>query len=89
MIFNEISQEWLVRVLRKFISSISTGNIPNLTSKYLFKISRVVPIFKSKDPILLNNYRPILLLKIFSKILEKLLCLHISIYLTHKKILCE
>ena len=55
----------------------------------LFKITRVVPMFKSNDPLLLNNYRPLSLLSVFSKIFEKHLCEHISKYLTHKKILCE
>ena len=55
----------------------------------IFKIARVVPIFKSNDPLLLNNYRPISLLSVFSKIFEKHLCKHISNYLMHKKILCE
>ena len=55
----------------------------------LFKIARVVPIFKCNDPLLLNNYRPISLLSVFSKIFEKHLCKHMSNYLTQKKILCE
>ena len=55
----------------------------------LFKITRVVPIFISNDPLLLKNYQPIYLLSVFSKIFEKNLCKHISNYLAHKKILCE
>ena len=36
------------------------------------KLARVVPIFKSGDPSLLTNYRPISVLSFFSKILEKI-----------------
>ena len=55
----------------------------------LFKIARVVPVFKSNDPLSVNNYRPISLLSVFSKIFEKHLCKHLSDYLARKKILCE
>jgi len=37
-----------------------------------FKTAKVVPILKSRDPALIVNYRPISLLTIFSKLLEKI-----------------
>ena len=36
------------------------------------KFARVVPIFKSGDPSLLTNYRPISVLSFFQKFLKKL-----------------
>ena len=45
--------------------SLCTGDVPNI-----FKIARVIPIFKSGDPQQVNNYRPISILSLFSKILE-------------------
>ena len=48
--------------------SIESGHVP-----VAMKLAKVVPIYKSKDKQMLNNYRPISLLPIFSKILEKVI----------------
>ena len=48
--------------------SIESGHVP-----VTMKLAKVVPIYKSKDKQMLNNYRPISLLPIFSKILEKVI----------------
>ena len=52
-------------------------NIFNLTFKTgifpdLMKLAKVIPIFKAGSKCLVTNYRPISLLSVFSKILEKL-----------------
>ena len=49
-----------------FNLSISKGVYPDL-----FKIAKVIPLFKKGDPSLVSNYRPISILPIFSKLLEK------------------
>ena len=49
-----------------FNLSISTGNYPSAWKK-----ARVVPVPKSGDPSLVNNYRPISILPVVSKTLEK------------------
>ena len=36
------------------------------------KIAKVSPVFKSDNKLLVNNYRPISVLQVFSKILERL-----------------
>lgn len=51
-----------------FNSMIETGSYPNC-----LKTAKVVPIFKSGDPALVDNYRPISTLSVFNKIFEKLL----------------
>jgi len=45
------------------------------------KIARVIPIFKKGDICLVGNYRPISLLSIFDKILEKIMCTSLYSYL--------
>lgn len=67
--------------------SIETGLVPNK-----LKIAKVVPIFKLKksvpeDHLLVENYRPISLLPIFSKILEKVVAEQLTDYLEANNIL--
>ena len=47
-------------------SSLQSGIVPDS-----MKLARILPLYKSKDHQLLVNYRPISLLPVFSKILEK------------------
>jgi len=47
---------------------METGNVPQN-----MKTARIIPIYKSKNIQLMNNYRPISLLTNFSKILEKVM----------------
>ena len=48
--------------------SLSTGVVPTQ-----MKIAKVIPIFKTGDKTEFNNYRPISMLPVFSKILEKII----------------
>ena len=51
------------------------------------KIAKVIPLFKADDPEKFSNYRPVSILPIFSKILEKLMYKRLLNYVTENKIL--
>lgn len=53
------------------------------------KIARVVPIHKAGDKTDPNNYRPISVLPLFSKIFEKVVYKQLYTYLERKQILCS
>ena len=62
--------------------SISSGTVPSQ-----MKIARIIPIFKSGNAQLFNNYRPISILPSFSKILEKVMFKQVSKFLYDNNIL--
>ncbi len=59
-----------------FNESISTGVVPDI-----LKISRITPIYKSGDTNEPHNYRPISILSVFSKVLERLVCNQLDSFL--------
>lgn len=67
-----------------FNLSFSIGIVPNQ-----LKIARVIPIYKKGPNSDIPNYRPISLLPIFSKILEKLMCKRLIKFIDKHKILCD
>ena len=52
------------------------------------KISRVIPLFKTGDPELFSNYRPISLLSSLSKIFEQVIFNQLFNYMNNNKLLC-
>ena len=64
--------------------SITTGIVPNH-----MKIANVVPIFKSGDDALFTNYRPVSVLPIFSKVLERLVYNRLIAFLDKYKVIYE
>ena len=56
----------LIPLTHIFNLSLETGIV-----RHIYKIAKVIPIYKSGNKSNLNNYRPISLLPVFSKILEK------------------
>ena len=70
----KIIPDLIIIPLTKIINtSFSTGKYPNK-----LKIVKVIPIHKGDSKTDVNNYRPISLLSIFDKIIEKLM--HIRLY---------
>ena len=64
--------------------SLSEGYFPSE-----LKIAKVIPLYKANDPSMFNNYRPISLLSVFSKILEKLMYDRLYQYLVKFKLLYD
>jgi hypothetical protein len=73
----------LVMPLQHIINlSFETSVVPNQ-----MKIAKVIPLFKSGDPLSMDNYRPISLLSSFSKILEKIVANRLCNYLETNNLL--
>ena len=64
--------------------SLSTGLVPDK-----LKIAKVIPVFKSGDKDNVSNYRPISVLPIFSKILEKCVYNRLFKFLNDFNIICN
>jgi len=65
-----------------FNLSLSTSVFPNK-----LKIAKITPIFKAGDPLLTTNYRPISILNVFSKILEKIVHTRLSTFLENNNLI--
>lgn len=66
-IIKEMSSLFIEPLLHIYNLSLSTGKIPDQ-----LKIAKVIPIYKKGDACQTCNYRPISLLSIFDKLLEKI-----------------
>jgi hypothetical protein len=82
-----------LQILKQFISkpleivfnaSFATGIVPSKS-----KIARVIPVFKKGLQINVINYRPISLLSVFNKLLEKLMYKRLSSFLENLNILYD
>ncbi len=67
-----------------FNLSFISGTVPDS-----MKLAKVIPIFKSGNKKLFNNYRPISLLPAFSKLLEKTVAIRLMSFLENFNILYE
>ena len=62
--------------------SFSTSMVPDK-----LKLARVIPVFKAGDGRLPLNYRPISLLSVFHKIIEKLMATRVTKFITATSVL--
>ena len=53
------------------------------------KLARVIPLYKTDDPLLFSNYRPVSVLPVMSKVLERLMYNRLLNYLNKYKILYD
>ena len=67
-----------------FNLSLQSGTFPSKLQK-----SRVIPIFKSGNPLECDNYRPISLLSAFSKILEKIVAKKLLTHLSENNLIYD
>ena len=65
-----------------FNHSLSTGKVPQN-----FKIARVIPVFKKGSKTDINNYRPISLISVYNKLLEKLVYKRVLVFLENNKMI--
>ena len=67
-----------------FNLSFKTGIFPDK-----MKIARIIPLFKSEDSSSVNNYRPISILPVFSKFLERIIYNRIYTYIKSNNLLYQ
>ena len=78
----EVADEIIIPLEHIFNMSILTGVVPSD-----LKIAKVIPIFKKGDKSECCNYRPISLLNVFNKILEKLVYTRVVSFLKKNRII--
>ena len=64
--------------------SLNNGVVPSQ-----FKIAKVIPIYKAGEKNSMDNYRPISLLSVFSKIMEKIVASRLLSFLDTNGILSK
>ena len=81
-IVKQIAPQLVNQLANIFNKSFLTGIVPSK-----LRIAKVIPLYKTKDPALFSNYRPISLLPFFSKVLERLMYNRLYNFLTEHNIL--
>ncbi|XP_055376527.1 uncharacterized protein LOC129608816 [Condylostylus longicornis] len=82
--FQLITESQVFNTIKSLNNSNSVDSLnmsTNMLKAYLLKISRVVPIFKSGNKDDLNNYRPICIATVLSKVMEKIVNGQLSSFL--------
>ena len=79
----------VVNEINRPLAHIFNLSVLNGTFSSRLKVSRTVPIFKSGDHLMTDNYRPISLLSTLSKILEKIISVQLVNHLDRNDILYE
>ena len=90
--YDDISSIFLKQIATSIIKPL-TIVINQVLNNGIFpdklKIAKVVPIFKSGDCALTNNYRPISLLPVISKVIEKIIYTQLSLYFESNKLFSD
>ena len=64
----KLSADISADILQNLFNMLSTGNFPGN-----MKLANITPVFKKKDPLKKENYRPVSILSAISKIFERLM----------------
>ena len=67
-LMKEVAEILIDPLVHIFNLSLTTRVVPDK-----LKIAKIIPVFEKGDPQLPSNYRPISLLNVFSKLLEKIM----------------
>lgn len=90
--YDSISADFLkqnFKTLGRPLLHIINGSIKSGEFPAPFKIAKVIPIFKSKDITDKTNFRPISLLSVFTKVLEKIVKDQLTDFLNLNNLLAE
>ena len=90
--FDNISSKVLKQIAPTIVKHLTTL-IKQVFNTGIFpdklKLARVIPLHKKGNPSLLNNYRPISLLPVISKVIEKIISNQLRLYFESKKLFYE
>ena len=84
-----VSANFIKQTIESFINPlfhILNLSLKNGTVPLQFKIAKVIPIHKTGDKSVMDNYRPISLLSTFSKIMEKIVASRLTSFLEENNI---
>ena len=81
------SIKYIVHIIAPILANIINRSLSSGIFPDSLKVARVVPLHKSDDPSNLNNYRPISILSIFSKIFERVVHIQLTSFLIRFKLL--
>jgi exonuclease III len=84
MVVKTTIQHFIMPITHVMRLSLQQGVVPTE-----LKIARVIPIFKGGDKTLVSNYRPVSVLPVFSKVLEKLMYNRLLNFLNKHKVLYD
>ncbi|XP_074035352.1 uncharacterized protein [Leptinotarsa decemlineata] len=76
-------------IISQYLAGIINLSVNSGTFPSVLKSAAIIPIFKKGDTSNIENYRPIALLSIFSKIIEKIICKRITDFFTKHKIITD